>query len=162
MLNPPPDWPLGPLPAALGDAEPGATGSRHVYDHDAPPQRVGDVAKHRYMLPYDIGVWTNGTRGGALTPGLAQFQTQTIDVDQTPDFWEVVLDTEVSAGTVAVRVYLGSGVGGPFFRLGSKGKLKIPAQGQNAITLQNLGVGNAFGTVVAVKGFDPAELDYQG
>ena len=159
MLNPPP-WTPETLPVAEGQAEEQATGSEHNYDFPGSPQRIGDVAKHRFLLPYDIGVFTNGSRGGALTPGLGQGQIQTIDVDQAPDYWIVRLSSEVSAATVAVRVYLGPGIGGPFYRLGNAGKLKIPAQGQNYLTLLNTGVGNAFGTVLAVAGIEPSELDY--
>lgn len=159
MLNPPP-WTPEVLPTAEGDAEPRANDDASNYTFPGAPQRIGDVSKHRFVLPYDIGVFTNGNRGGALTPGLAQGQVQTIDVDQMPDYWIVRLSSEVSAATVAIRVYLGPGVGGPFFRLGNAGKLKVPAQGQNFITIQNTGVGNAFGTVLAVAGIEPSELDF--
>ena len=161
MLNPPPYWPFQ-LPEADPDLEPYATGVLNTYQFASIPQRIGDPSCHRFLIPYDIGIWTNGNRGGSMVAGLSIGQFNTYDVDQCPDFWFVSLESETTVATVALRVYLAVGVGGPFFRLGNRGRLKIPAQGQNAITLMNTGTGIAFGTVIAAKGFDPNEFDYSG
>lgn len=167
MLNPPPGWPET-LPVAEGVDQDASTGEQtpetlpdSKYEFVQAPQRLGDTKKHRFLIPYDIGTWVNGLRGGALTPGLTLNQSTTYDVDQTPDFWIVNLDSEVTTSAAALRVYTGPGVGGPFYRIGNTGRLRIPAQGQNFLTLQNLGVGTVYGTVIAVKGFNPEEVDLQ-
>lgn len=162
VLNAPPNWPFD-LPVAEGDAEEKATGGLYIpYAFDAPPQRIGDVRAHKFLIPYDIGTWTNGNRGGSMVSGLGQNQVVTYDVDQTPEFWFITLDS-LTVATALVRAYLGPGVGGPSWRLGAKGRIRLPAQGQNYLTLINLGAGVANGTVVAVRGFhSDFDMDAQG
>jgi hypothetical protein len=158
MLNMPPNLPET-LPTAEGERETRSTGSQHTYDFPGAPQRLGNTDQHRFFMPYDVGVWLNGDHGGAMTPGLAAGQTVTYNVDSVPDWWIIALTSE-SSTLAAVRVYFGPGVGGQFVRLGSSGNLKLPAQGQNYLTLFNAGTGTAFGTVIATKGFDDDEIRY--
>jgi hypothetical protein len=157
MLNAPPNWPTQ-LPSA-GEADTPATAqdaSQYFdgkYSVEAGPQRIGDTRLHRWLDVRDLGVFASGV----ITPGLGPSQTVTYNFDQRPEFFIVTIDGEADSN---VRVYLGPGVGGQFFRIGQGGKLKVPAQAGSYITVTNTGTGTAFGTVVAVAGFDNFDVDY--
>lgn len=91
----------------------------------------------------------------------------TVNVDQTPDRWIVAVWGEGAAGAAAnfgtriARVVLGPSSGGPGFQLGAGGKLKIPAQGFNYLTITNIATATLtlHGTLLAVGGFDLSDID---
>lgn len=152
LLNNPPDITTGQLPSAVpsdpqddhylfGDTD--FAGSKH----------------HRWLTPYDIGtIVLNGSNAVQITPGLGQGLSMMVNSDQQPDRWVISISTETAA---VARISLGPGGGGPGYRIGSGQKLKLPAQGQNIITITNVS-GSAltlFGTVVAVGGWDFGDID---
>lgn len=165
MLNNPPELqPAGLLPSA---GAPTQTPDRSKYPF------IGDFdyqgsQYHRWLQAYDIGVITySGSNAISVAQGLANGQTMTINVDQVPDRFVVIVWGEGAAGVAAnygvriARIVLGSGSGGAGYQLGPGGKLKIPAQGHNFITITNIATATLtlHGTVVAIGGFDLSDID---
>ena len=164
LNNPPELQPAGLLPSA---AAPTQTPDRSKYPFIGDDDYAGSKY-HRWLQPFDIGVIAaTGSNSIQVTPGLAQGQSMTVNVDQKPDRWVVVIWAEGASGALApfgvrvARVTLGSGVGGAGYLLGAGGKLKIPAQGQNYLTITNVCPANVtlFGTIIAVGGWDLNDID---
>lgn len=91
----------------------------------------------------------------------------TINVDQQPDRFIVAVWGEGAAGVAVnygvriARVSLSPGAGGPGYQLGAGGKLKIPAQGLNYLTITNIATATItlHGTIIAIGGFDLSDID---
>jgi hypothetical protein len=121
------------------------------------------------LIPYDIGViQSNGNNAIQITPGLTNGQSMTVNVDQMPDRFVVAVWGEAAAGAAVgfgvriARIVLGPGSGGPGFQLGAGGKLKVPAQGFNYLTITNISTVSPVtlhGTIVAIGGFDLSDID---
>ena len=123
---------------------------------------------HRWLLPFDIGVITaNGSNAIQIAQGLTAGQAMVVNTDQMPDRWLVVVWGEGASGAAVnngvriARITLGSGTGGAGYQLGAGGKLKIPAQGQNFLTIQNIATAaiTLHGTIVAIGGWDFSNID---
>jgi len=163
MLNNPPELqPPGLLPSASPQ-----TPDTSKYPFLGDLDYVGSRA-HRWLIPFDIGVIAyTGSNAIQVTPGLAANQSMTVNVDQMPDKWIVVVWAEGASGAAAnfgtrvARVSLGPGSGGPGYQLGAGGKLKLPAQGFNYLTITNISTATVtvHGTIIAVGGFDLADID---
>lgn len=158
MLNNPP----GTLPSAVIQ-----TPDQSKYPYLGDLDYKGSV-RHRWLIPYDIGVIAmTGNNSVQITPGLANGQSMTINVDQMPDRFIVGVWAEGASGVAAnygvriARVVLGPASGGPGFQLGPGGKLKVPAQGFNYITITNVATATItlHGTVIAIGGFDLSDID---
>lgn len=164
MLNGPPEITTGILPSAVAPTQ---TPAPYKY------QYVGDTdfegsKYHHWLVPYDIGVITyTGSNAYQVTQGLANGQSMTINVDQKPDRFIVAVWGEIASGALApfgvriARVVLGPGPGGPGFQLGAGGKLKVPAQGFNYLTVTNISTAviTVHGTIIAIGGFDLSDID---
>lgn len=120
------------------------------------------------MIPYDIGVISySGSNSYQIAQGLANGQSMTINVDQQPDRFIVCVWGEGAAGVAVnygvriARVVLGPGSGGPGYQLGAGGKLKVPAQGLNYLTVTNIATATItlHGTIIAIGGFDLSDID---
>lgn len=165
MLNNPPELqPAGLLPSA---GAPTQTPDRSKYPYIGDTDYQGS-AYHRWLIPYDIGtIAYAGSNSVQITPGLANGQSMTINVDQMPDRFIVAVWGEAASGAAAnygvriARVVLGPGSGGPGFQLGPGGKLKVPAQGFNYLTVTNIATATItlHGTVIAIGGFDLSDID---
>ncbi|HEY7419281.1 MAG TPA: hypothetical protein VH593_29125 [Ktedonobacteraceae bacterium] len=163
MLNNPPQLqPAGLLPSASS-----STPDTSQYPFLGDPDYVGSI-QHRWLVPFDIGVITyNGSNSIQVAQGLAVGQSMVVNVDQTPDKWIVVVWGEGASGAAAnfgtriARISLGPGPGGPGYQLGAGGKLKLPAQGFNYLTITNIStaVVTVHGTIIAVGGFDLSDID---
>jgi hypothetical protein len=106
---------------------------------------------HQWQWVFDVGVYTGSQQSKTCTPGLPTNGTMVVNSDQMPEYWIVSIIISSAAGT-QVGVYLGPAQSGPPIRLGNGGNCKIIANGQNYLTLVNLGTQIAFGTVIAVGG----------
>ena len=130
MLNNPPELqPPGLLPGA---SAPSQTPDPYKYPFVGDDDFVGSV-KHHWLIPFDIGVISYaGSNSIQITQGLTAGQSMTVNVDQMPDKW-----------------------------IGAGGKLKLPAQGQNYLTIVNISTAalTVHGTIIAVGGFDLADID---
>lgn len=163
MLNNPPELqPAGLLPSASPQ-----TPDQSTYPFIGDTDWIGSRA-HRWLVPFDIGVITyTGSNSMQITQGLANGLSMTVNVDQMPDRWIIAVWGEgasgaaVNFGTRIARVVLGPGSGGPGYQLGAGGKLKVPAQGRNYLTITNIStaVVTLHGTIVAVGGFDLSDID---
>jgi len=165
MLNNPPELqPAGLLPSV---AAPTQTPDQSKYPF------VGDLNyegkfSHRWLQPFDIGVISySGSNSYQITQGLAAGQSMTVNVDQMPDRWVVVVWAEGASGAAAnfgarvARVVLGPGSGGPGYQMGAGGKLKLPAQGFNYLTVTNIATAamTLHGTIIAVGGWELNDID---
>ena len=166
MLNNPPELqPPGLLPSY---AAPSQTPDKSKYPYIGDSDYVGSTL-HRWLQPFDIGtIVYNASNSMQITQGLTQGQSMTVNVDQTPDRWVVVIWAEGAAGVAAnfgtrvAKVSLGPGGGGPGYQLGAGGKLKLPAQGFNYLTVTNISTAAAIvvhGTIIAVGGWDLSDID---
>jgi hypothetical protein len=166
MLNNPPEITLpGLLPSALSPTQ---SPDQSKYPFIGDSDYAGSI-RHRWLLPFDIGVITyTGSNAMAIAQGLSNGQSMTVNVDQMPDRWVVIVWGEgasgaaVNFGTRIARVVLGPGQGGPGYQLGAGGKLKVPAQGFNYLTVTNITTATAVtlhGTIIAVSGWDLNDID---
>lgn len=165
MLNNPPELqPAGLLPSA---GAPTQTPDRSKYPFIGDDDYKGS-AYHRWLQSYDIGVISStGSNAVSVSPGLPNGQSMTLNFDQVPDRFVVVVWGEGAAGVAAnygvriARVVLGAAPGGAGYQLGPGGKLKVPAQGHNFITITNIATATLtlHGTVVAIGGFDLSDID---
>jgi hypothetical protein len=165
MLNNPPELqPAGLLPSA---AAPTQTPDRSKYPFIGDTDYVGS-ASHRWLMPFDIGVISYlGSNSMQIAQGLTAGQSMTVNVDQMPDRWVVVVWGEgaagaaVNFGTRIAKVTLGPGSGGPGYQMGAGSKLKLPAQGLNYLTITNIStaVVTLHGTIVAIGGWDLNDID---
>lgn len=163
MLNNPPELqPPGLLPSAVTQ-----TPDRSKYPFIGDPDYAGSIA-HHWLQPFDIGVISyTGSNAYQIAQGLAAGQSMTVNVDQVPDRWVVAVWGEGASGAAAnfgtriARVVLGPGPGGPGYQLGAGGKLKVPAQGFNYLTVTNIStaVVTLHGTIVAVGGWALNDID---
>jgi hypothetical protein len=162
MLNNPPELTIGRLPSASPQ-----TPSALQYPFIGDTDYLGSE-RHRWLIPFDIGVITyQGSNSMQITQGLANGASMTVNVDQTPDRWIVAVWGEEAAGAAIpygvriARVSLGPGSGGPGYQLGAGGKLKVPAQGFNYLTVSNISTVaiTLHGTIIAIGGFDLADID---
>lgn len=164
MLNNPPELqPAGLLPSA---GAPTQTPDRSKYPFIGEDDYKGSKY-HRWLQSFDIGVISyTGSNSIAITQGLANGQSMTVNVDQVPDRFVVAVWAEGASGAAAnygvrvARVALGSASSGGY-QLGPGGKLKIPAQGHNHLTITNIATATMtlHGTVIAVGGFDLSDID---
>lgn len=122
---------------------------------------------HKWLLAYEIGIITySGSNAYSVTPGLAVGQSMTINTDQMPDRWVISILAEGAGGAASpfgvriARITLGPG-GGSGYILGANGKLKLPAQGMNYLTITNIAATalTLFGTVIAVGGHGIGDID---
>jgi hypothetical protein len=165
MLNNPPELqPPGLLPSA---SAPTQTPDRSKYPFVGDLEYAGSVL-HRWLQPFDIGVIAyTGSNSMQIAQGLAAGQSMTVNVDQMPDKWVVVVWGEGASGAAAnfgtriARIVLGPGSGGPGYQLGAGGKLKLPAQGFNYLTITNISTATItlHGTIIAVGGWDLSDID---
>ena|SRR5215471_3478132 len=165
MLNNPPELqPAGLLPSA---SAPSQTPDKSKYPYIGDSDYLGSLL-HRWLVPFDIGVITyTGSNAYTIAQGLAAGQSMTVNVDQMPDKWVVVVWGEGASGAAAnfgtriARIVLGPGSGGPGYQLGAGGKLKLPAQGFNYLTITNISTATVtlHGTIVAVGGWDFSDID---
>jgi hypothetical protein len=165
MLNNPPELqPPGLLPSA---SAPSQTPDQSKYPYIGEFDHYGSTG-HRWLVPFDIGVISyNGSNAIQITQGLAQGQAMIVNTDQMPDRWVVSVWGEGASGAAApfgvriARITLGSGAGGAGYQLGAGGKLKIPAQGMNYLTIVNIctTVVTLHGTIIAVGGWDLNDID---
>jgi|SRR5215472_5658787 len=165
MLNNPPELqPAGLLPSA---SAPSQTPDQSKYPYVGETDHAGSVG-HHWLVPFDIGVISYlGSNSIQIAQGLAAGQSMTVNVDQTPDRWVVVVWAEGASGAAAnfgtrvARVTLGPGGGGPSYQLGAGGKLKLPAQGFNYLTIANISTAavTLHGTIIAVGGWDLNDID---
>lgn len=164
MLNNPTELLTGYLPSATAPTQ---TPDKSKYPYVGEDDYVGSK-NHRWLLPFDIGVIAyTGSNAMQITQGLAAGLSMTVNVDQMPDRWVVVTWAEGAAGVAAnygvrvARVVLGPSSGGPGYQLGPGGKLKVPAQGFNYLTITNIATApvTLHGTIIAVGGFDLADID---
>lgn len=162
MLNNPPELTIGRLPSASPQ-----TPDTQKYPFIGDTDFVGST-RHRWLIPFDIGVIAyNASNSIQITPGLANGQSMTINTDQMPDRFVVAVWGEGASGAAVnygvriARVVLGPGSGGPGFQLGAGGKLKVPAQGFNYLTITNICTSTItlHGTAIAVGGFDLSDID---
>jgi hypothetical protein len=165
MLNQPPELqPAGLLPSA---SSPTQTPDKSKYPFIGDLDYLGSTF-HRWLQPFDIGVITyTGSNSYQIAQGLAAGQSMTVNVDQMPDRWVVAVWGEGASGAAAnfgtriARVVLGPGSGGPGYQLGAGGKLKVPAQGFNYLTVTNISTATVtlHGTIIAVGGWDLNDID---
>jgi len=106
---------------------------------------------HQWQWVFDVGVYAGSLQSKTCTPGLPTSGKMVVNTDQMPQYWIVSVIISAAAGT-QVGVYLGPDQSGPPIRLGNGGMCKILAQGQNFLTIVNLGTQTAYGTVIAVGG----------
>src|SRR5215831_4851752 len=140
MLNNPPELqPAGLLPSAAPQ-----TPDRSKYPYIGDDDYLGSVL-HRWLQTFDIGtIVYNGSNSMQITQGLTAGQSMTVNVDQMPDRWVVIVWGEGASGAAAnfgtriARIVLGPGPGGPGNQLGAGGKLKLPAQGFSYLTVTNI------------------------
>jgi len=165
MLNQPPELqPAGLLPSASAPTQKPTT---IEYPFVGDKDYLGS-AYHRWLQPFDIGTITlAGSNSVQVTQGLANGQSMTVNVDQMPDRWVINVLGEEAAGAAVpfgvriARVVLGPGGGGAGYQLGANGKLKIPAQGMNYLTITNIATATLtlHGTIIAVGGWDLNDID---
>lgn len=165
MLNNPPELqPAGLLSSAVAPTQ---TPDKSKYPYVGHDDYIGSKS-HHWLVPYDIGVITYaGSNSVQITQGLANGQSMTINVDQMPDRFIVAVWGEGASGAAVnfgvriARVVLGPGSGGPGYQLGAGGKLKVPAQGFNYLTVTNISTATItlHGTVIAIGGWDLSDID---
>lgn len=164
MLNNPPEITTGLLPSAVSPTQ---TPDKSKYPFIGDTDYAGSKY-HRWLVPFDIGVIAyTGSNSIQITQGLANGLSMTVNVDQMPDRWIVAVWAEGASGAAAnfgtriARVVLGPGSGGPGYQLGAGGKLKVPAQGFNYLTVTNISTATVtlHGTIIAIGGFDLADID---
>lgn len=163
MLNNPPEVVHGYLPAV---SPPSQTPDKSKYPFLGDLDYAGSKY-HRWLQSFDIGLISyTGSNSIAIAQGLANGQSMTVNVDQVPDRFIVIVWGEGAAGVAAnygvriARVSLGSASTGGF-QLGPGGKLKIPAQGHNHLTITNIATATLtlHGSVLAIGGFDLSDID---
>lgn len=162
MLNNPPELTTGQLPSAAPQT-PDTEKFPYIGDFDYKGSKF-----HKWLVSYDIGtIAYQGSNSYQITQGLTAGQSMTINTDQVPDRFIVQVWGEgasgaaVNYGTRIARVSLSPGPGGPGYQLGAGGKLKVPAQGLNYITITNISTAaiTVHGTVIAIGGFDLSDID---
>lgn len=143
---------VGQLPAVVrqppGDADSKYNGSR--------PSPFGGK-QHTWQWVFDIGNYSGSSQSKSCTPGLTTGQLMVVNTDQMPDYWMVSAICAAAAGA-QIGIYLGPAQSGPPIRIGSGGAAKILANGQNFLTVVNLGSQTVFGTVIALGGPDADQV----
>jgi len=143
---------VGQLPSVVisapGDADSKYNGSK--------PSPFGSRG-HQWQWVFDVGIYSGSSQSKTCTPGLTTGSTMIVNTDQMPEYWLVSIIISAAAGT-QIGVYLGPAQSGPPIRLGNGGMCKIIANGQNYLTLVNLGTQIAYGTVIACGGDGAEEI----
>ena len=151
----------------MPSAAPGQTPDTSKYPFLGDFDYLG-AAGHKWLVPFDIGVISySGSNAYSISQGLAAGQSMTVNTDQMPDRWVIVVWAEGAAGAAAnfgtrvARVVLGPAAGGSGYQMGAGGKLKLPAQGINYLTITNISTApvTLHGTIVAVGGWDLNDID---
>jgi hypothetical protein len=124
------------------------------FDSDTPfsvKQAAISMRRHRWFQVMDIGVAAGPY---AITPGLPAGSSQRIFFDQKPDYIIIACSGD-TAVTGRLSVFLGE-AGGPPIRLGQSGRVVVPGPHDGVITLTARGTTPAYGTVIAIAGYEIA------
>lgn len=115
--------------------------------------------KHRWFLPYDIGVITRNAGNVIVisSPLTIVAGKVTLDVQEAPDYF--IIGVLANNGANAeLDVWMGDGGGFPF-RIGNGGVIRMPAKGETKITIQAIGQ-SIKGTIIAVAGYGDNEVTF--
>ena len=107
------------------------------------------MRRHRWYQVMDIGVSAGPY---AVVPGLPAGAQQRIQFDNRPDYVLVACSGE-TATTGRLAVYRGE-LGGPPIRIGQGGRVIFPCGIDGVVTLVSRGSTPAYGTVIAIAGWD--------
>lgn len=152
MFNPTPPVLPSPVMASPNTQD-------QVYETDQPYEKVAPTIgghRHRWFEVIDIGIDTNNGYASSIVSPLTAGATQTIHVNQAPDWF--IVSTLVNSAGAQLRIYRGPNPSGPPIRLGNGGHVAIPAGGLPDLALTAV-TANVVGTVIACAGYDPSEID---